>query len=129
MINLKENNKYMMYYSNLELGKKIKELRKSKGLTQEELAEKIGIDDKHLSRIEKGYHSPKYNLVLKLSQVLDFNFFTEIETKDTVKVDKIVEKFLQILNKANESEKLYYLESLKHTQKCLKYSRNKGNDE
>ena len=33
------------------LGKRIKELRKNKGITQEALSEKAGIDSKHLSRI------------------------------------------------------------------------------
>ena len=57
------------------IGDKIKQLRKAKGYTQEELAELIGIDNKHLSRIEKGYHSPKYSIMQKLAQVLDFDLF------------------------------------------------------
>lgn len=35
-----------------DLGDKIRQIRKSKGLTQEKLAELIDIDNKHLSRIE-----------------------------------------------------------------------------
>lgn len=42
------------------LGQKIKELRKSKGLTQEQLAEYAHIDNKHLSKIENGLHLPTY---------------------------------------------------------------------
>lgn len=40
------------------LGKRIKELRKNKGITQEALSEKAGIDSKHLSRIECGVNFP-----------------------------------------------------------------------
>lgn len=36
------------------LGKRIREYRLKHGLTQFQLAEKLGIDDKHLSRIELG---------------------------------------------------------------------------
>jgi len=36
------------------LGERIKELRKAKKLSQDKLSEQIGIDPKHLSRIEVG---------------------------------------------------------------------------
>ena len=39
---------------NSTFGAKLKELRKAKGLTQQALAEKASIDDKHLCRIENG---------------------------------------------------------------------------
>lgn len=32
-----------MYYSTIETGKRIKQLRKTEGLTQEQLAEKVGV--------------------------------------------------------------------------------------
>ena len=45
------------------LGARIKELRKNKGLTQQQLAELIDIDPKHLSKIEVGNSYPSlYNL-------------------------------------------------------------------
>lgn len=53
-----------------KLGKKIKELRKSKGFTQEKLAELANIDAKHLSKIENGVHTPSYNTLKKLSDIL-----------------------------------------------------------
>lgn len=40
------------------LGARIKELRKAKGLSQDQLSESIGIDPKHLSRIEVGKSYP-----------------------------------------------------------------------
>ena len=54
-----------MKNNNIELGAKIKKLRKSMGWTQEQLAEITGIDNKHLSRIENGYHLPNYNIIKK----------------------------------------------------------------
>lgn len=41
-----------------KLGKKIRELRKSKGFIQQYPAELADIDDKHLSKIENGVHLP-----------------------------------------------------------------------
>lgn len=40
------------------LGARIKELRKARGLSQDQLSESIGIDPKHLSRIEVGKSYP-----------------------------------------------------------------------
>lgn len=44
----------------LDLGRKIKELRQLKGLTQKELAERAGISANYLSRIEEGNCSPPH---------------------------------------------------------------------
>jgi transcriptional regulator with XRE-family HTH domain len=58
------------------LGKRIREYRIRKNLTQYQLAEKIGIDSKHLSSIELGKNMPNPQIILKLSEVFD------IEIKD-----------------------------------------------
>ena len=43
-----------MYYDTVETGKRIQKLRKEKGLTQEQLAEKINIGERHLQKLESG---------------------------------------------------------------------------
>lgn len=43
----------------VELGKAIRKRRKELGMTQEELAEKIGVGHQALSRIENGIMAPK----------------------------------------------------------------------
>lgn len=43
----------------VELGKKIRARRKELGMTQEELAEKLGVGHQALSRIEQGRMAPK----------------------------------------------------------------------
>ncbi len=58
------------------LGKRIREYRKKHNLTQFQLAECLGIDDKHLSRIELGKNMPQANTILKLAEVFG------IEVKD-----------------------------------------------
>ncbi len=105
------------------LGAKIRKLRKSKGLTQEQLAEKVNIDDKYLARIEKGMHNPTFNVMKKLSKVLDFDMAAIDETSvdDIQTPNKIYLRALQILNSAKDDrEMILFLESLQHTQKCLK---------
>lgn len=106
-----------------ELGEKIRQIRKSKGLTQEQLAEQIGIDNKHLSRIEKGRHMPTYNIIKKLAQVLDFDIYKidDMPVTDIPQPDKVYLKALNILNSAKtDDERKYYLEALQHAQKGIK---------
>ena len=105
------------------LGNKIKQLRKANGWTQEQLAEKIGIDNKHLSRIEKGYHMPNYQIIKKLAQIFNFDIrnFDDISINSIPLPDKITQKSIQILNSASdEREKKYYLEALLFAQRGLK---------
>lgn len=111
-----------------DIGEKIRQLRKSKGLTQAQLAEKVDIDNKHLSRIEKGRHMPTYNIIKKLSEVLEFNIF-ELDKKELTEIkqpDKTYLKALNILNSAqNDIEKKYYLDVLLLARKGLKLGLSK----
>lgn len=43
-----------MYYDIVESGKRIKEMKKKAGMTQEQLAEEIGISREVIARIETG---------------------------------------------------------------------------
>ena len=112
-----------MDIENKNLGQKIKLLRKSKGWTQEQLAEQIGIDNKHLSRIEKGYHMPNYQIIKKLAQIFNFDIrnFEDISMADIQLPDKFTLKSIQILNSArNEREREYYFAVLQLAHKGLK---------
>lgn len=53
------------------LGKRIREYRQKYHLTQFQLAEKLGIDDKHLSRIELGKNMPQSSTITKLAEVFN----------------------------------------------------------
>ncbi len=52
------------------LGKKIQKRRKSLKLTQEELAEKIGISRAYMGYIEQGRYAPSLEVVEKISRAL-----------------------------------------------------------
>jgi len=58
----------------LKLGRRIKELRKRRGLTQEALAEQVEISPQYLSRLEVGLQSPSIETLAKLAQALDVDF-------------------------------------------------------
>ncbi len=55
------------------LGHNLKLMRKAKGITQEELAEIIGIHPRQLSKIETGEHFPSCRTLEKVCMALDIN--------------------------------------------------------
>ncbi len=109
--------------NNSEFGKKLKELRKSKGYTQQALAEKAEIDEKHLSRVENGKYFPSYATLSKLLNALGVTLNEVGIQLEQAEINKnpLYSKALQILNSAqNDNELLCYIESLKAIQKALK---------
>ncbi len=79
------------------LGKRIKELRKNKGLTQENLAELVGLETTSLSGIESGRHFPSLptiekianKLNIELKTLFDFNHLKSIDDMKCEIVDNI----------------------------------------
>jgi transcriptional regulator with XRE-family HTH domain len=53
------------------LGSRVRELRKNAGLSQDQLSEQIGIDAKHLSRIELGKSYPYIETLEAIARVFD----------------------------------------------------------
>ncbi len=54
----------------IKTGKFIAELRKEKGMTQEELGERLGVNSRSVSRWENGHGMPDISLLLTLADVL-----------------------------------------------------------
>ena len=52
-------------------GKKIAELRKEKNMTQKELADKLYVTDKAVSKWERGVNFPDFGLMEKVAEALD----------------------------------------------------------
>lgn len=53
------------------IGSRIQHYRTEKHLTQAELAERIGTNQKHLSRIEAGYHRSTLDTIVAITKALD----------------------------------------------------------
>ena len=60
---------------NQKLGIFITELRKEKGLTQAQLAQKLNVTDKAVSKWERGVGFPDIKLLEPLADVLDISLF------------------------------------------------------
>jgi transcriptional regulator with XRE-family HTH domain len=57
------------------LGQRVKHLRRLKGYTQEQLAERIEINPKYLSSIERGAENPTLDLLRRLAKGLQVDLY------------------------------------------------------
>ncbi len=91
-------------------GRKIKEYRKKKNLTQAQLAELVNVDDKHISCIESGKNFPSPDLIERLANSLNiepkdlFEFYylqdtAELKTDITSMLDKLSQEELALAHK------------------------------
>jgi len=74
-----------------ELGKKIAELRKAKGLTQEELVSKCKLTARTLQRIESGVVTPRSYTIKMLFAALDYNVYNFSESDSKKRVSAFVQ--------------------------------------
>ena len=49
----------------------IRRYRDAAGLSQQELADRVGISKSYISSLELGYRAPSLNLLVKIAQTLD----------------------------------------------------------
>lgn len=76
---------YMLTTKEL-LAKRLKQLRKSRGLTQEKLAELIGRDTKHISKLEIAGSYPSIETLERIANTLN------VELKDIFNFDGLKDK-------------------------------------
>jgi transcriptional regulator with XRE-family HTH domain len=81
-----------------ELGKKIKNIRKSKNITQERLAEIIGIDPKNVSRIENGNSYPSADTLTAIANALNVEIYELFIFKDNIPIAKMKNEIIDALD-------------------------------
>jgi transcriptional regulator with XRE-family HTH domain len=97
---------------NNKLGDKILELCKQKGLTQRDLADRIGITEVSVSRYIHGTRIPNANIIKKMAEVLEVNAGEILGEKD--KTEEESEKFDIAYNTIKEiKDKLTVEEKMK----------------
>ena len=90
-------------------GMRMKELRKNKGLSQEELAEKAEISSKYLSRVEMGQHFPSLDVLIRLANVLNVELKDFFEFAHKTSSPKELKESLNSLLKEADGERLRLL--------------------
>ncbi len=79
-----------------DIGRKIQEIRKAKGFTQEQLAEKIGVSTHYMSALERGVYNIKLELLVNILNELDCSanevFCDVVKRSYEVKANRLSEK-------------------------------------
>ncbi|MBQ6698287.1 MAG: helix-turn-helix transcriptional regulator [Oscillospiraceae bacterium] len=105
----------MNYY---EIGQRIRKYRKAHGMSQEQLAEKIGISVTHMSHIETA------NTKLSLSVFVDIARALEVQTDDLLSDNKggkqiAEDEIIDILNHSSASQVRIIADIVKATKTAL----------
>ena len=97
------------------LGNRIKQERQSRGLTQEQLAEKADISLNFMSLIENGKNMSVQTLV-NIANALGVSVDYLLSDIVGIKNDQIIEQILFSLDKLSDEEKLFFLNIIKQYQ-------------
>ena len=95
-----------------KIGKFIAKIRKEKKLTQEELAEKLNVNSRTISRWETGSSIPDISMFTEISKVLDVSI-NDLMSGEIVKEEEYQDKFEEnvvnvvVKNKKNKYSKIF----------------------
>lgn len=97
----------------LYVGKVIRQKRKDLGLKQSELAEMVGISEKHLSKIETGKNYPALDNFFKMTEILKLSLKDFVsEGIDMADISSNKNKLKMIVNIATEQQVNMYLDMI-----------------
>lgn len=86
-----------------KIGKRIQSARKSKNLTQEYLAEKMGVSSNYISNIERSRSKPSIDTLVDICNVLevtaDYVLLDSVYASKEMMVDEIAEKLKKCSDK------------------------------
>lgn len=68
----------------MNLGEVLREARKKKGYTQVSLAEKSGLKQSQIARLESNSSEPRVSTLIKISKALDFELVIEFKELEGV---------------------------------------------
>lgn len=104
MVNLKQT----IELFNMTFNEKIKALRKSANMNQQELADKIHIHVTHLSKMENGHLLPSIDIVQRLMKVFAVSADSLLNDSENSVIDIQNHEFneqLMLINQLDEDEK------------------------
>ena len=94
-----------------KIGKFISKCRKDKNITQEELAEKLNVSNKTISRWENGVNMPDYSILKDLCNILDIDINEllsgEKDNKETIEnLDMILKEYYKMKKQKEKLKKI-----------------------
>ena len=107
------------------LGKRIKELRKASGLTQEKLSELINLEPNHISKIEAGIHFPQPEKLESLARVFDVQIKDLFDYEHKLPEQILKSKIANWIDDAQTSEIEYIYKTIQNLKEYKKTIKNK----
>ncbi len=94
-----------------KIGNLILKIRKEKQMTQKEIADKLNISDKTISKWERGLGCPDISLLIPLSEILEISLYEllggeKISKESQEKVDKVIKDTIQASAKRRMKDKI-----------------------
>ncbi len=86
------------------VGQRIKELRKRRKLSQEDLADRAATSAKYLSRVEVGRQSPTLDLLLRLADGLDIEPYEMLCFGDVEPILQLREKAAKLIDEVPDKD-------------------------
>ena len=106
----------MNYY---EIGQRIRRFRKAHSLSQEELAEKVGISTTHMSLIETGNTKLSLAVLVKIALTLEVNTDDILFEQSVINKSSLTEQILELLEDCSPQELIIIFDIIKATKISL----------
>ena len=101
------------------IGERIKRARKSKGMTQETLSERLNVSIGYVSQVERGITKISLDLLGAISSVLDCDVASFISESAVNSNDYIEMEIITEIQKLNNAKRKYILEMIRITNEML----------
>lgn len=99
----------------VSLGTKVRRLRQSLGLTQEELAEKAGLSPKHLGELERGRGNPTLSNLEALAEALTISLVDLFDLEGArLNQDKVKEAMCELIDRAGPQKREFIFHLLRY---------------
>ena len=97
-----------MYFNQAEFGLRVAELRRIKRMTQEDLAEILGVSKKHISEIERGIAACSIDLLLDISSALNVSTDYLLTGKNSDK-EIVRAQLIEVISQLSDIAQLLYV--------------------
>jgi transcriptional regulator with XRE-family HTH domain len=88
------------------VGKRIKIVRQRSGLTQDQLAERVGLSPKYISGIERGVENPTMDILLRVAKMLGVEPYDLFLFGESEESEKALRKGIEKMVREADREKL-----------------------
>lgn len=101
------------------IGERIKRARKTKGMTQETMAERLNVSIGYVSQVERGITKISLDLLGAISSVLDCDVAALVSESAVHANDYMVSELVEEIGKLDNRKRKYIMEIIKLTNEDL----------